>query len=435
MFARPTHRPLVALLFGLLIPACDGSGDTKHTQPEGTRADSGPDSGPDSGTDAGPRSGGPDGGRKAGFGCVPGGCERDEYCNTKTRKCEPADQSDCEGVCPAPTPSLDSGPVPTSCVALGCLDAGVCDADSGLCYPPEPIRFDCARSGCNPREVCVAETGQCRAETCADTGCEPGSLCSTRTGQCEPDTCVRTGCAADQDCNAKTGLCAPASPPPPGPCDPLRADACTENQGSVWTGASFKCIDLRVQAPAGSACEGDNDCRLGTACVPQGLAPGCGGDHCCAAFCDRNSETPCSAAKLCKPSPNWPVKEVGVCVFDGLTSCDPLSQDPCASGYACSWTPELLTFICLVPTAPSEKGAVCTGPDSCAPGLACIPPTSGTPCVGDKCCAGDQCCAELCEKNTTDCAPLSQCVDVPAWAPVLPEAGACEELAAVPVVP
>lgn len=412
MSLQPCHPVLFALALGLVIPGCghNGNGDPRNFTARDAAADGGLRDG-----DAAAA------GLDASFGCVPGGCAKGEYCNTKTRRCAPADVSECDGVCPPPAPA-DAGPVPTSCTALGCLDAGVCDPDSGLCYPPAPNLFDCTKSGCGLQEICVTASRQCREETCSDTGCELGFLCNTKSGQCEPDSCLRTGCDPDQDCNPKTGNCEPAQPDPPGPCDPLDSGACEATQGCVFTGEQFQCIALRVLGPTGSACGGDNECAPGNTCAPQGIAPGCGGDSCCAAYCDAKSKTPCAPAKTCKLSPDLPGKDIGVCAYEALVSCDPLSADPCPKAQACSWTPEVFTFVCFTPDAPGNMGDVCNGPNTCAPGLACIAPTPGAQCQGS------HCCAQLCEKNGTDCDPTSQCVDVPAWADLLPEAGVCEAL-------
>lgn len=104
-------------------------------------------------------------------------------------------------------------------------------------------------------------------------------------------------------------------------CSPLLQD-CPEAYGCYWTGGTFDCQINGTPAQAGEACDMNNDCLPGLACVDKLAVPNCQGDdaNCCTSWCDLDAPDPCSPPLSCVPffeqgqAPDS-FASVGVCVL------------------------------------------------------------------------------------------------------------------------
>ncbi len=135
-----------------------------------------------------------------------------------------------------------SGPV---CTALDqCHDAGVCDAQSGLCSNPPKA----SGAGCDDGDGCT-QTDQCDgAGACVGANpvvctaldqCHVAGTCDPGPGTCSnPPAADGTSCDDGNECTL--------------------TDACTN--GACVSGSSITCGDGMVQTGCGEECDGDVDC-------------------------------------------------------------------------------------------------------------------------------------------------------------------------------
>ena len=85
-------------------------------------------------------------------------------------------------------------------------------------------------------------------------------------------------------------------------CSPLLQD-CPEAYGCYWTGGTFDCQINGTPAQAGEACDMNNDCLPGLACVDKPAVPNCQGEdaNCCTPWCDLDAPDPCAPPLACVP--------------------------------------------------------------------------------------------------------------------------------------
>jgi hypothetical protein len=104
-------------------------------------------------------------------------------------------------------------------------------------------------------------------------------------------------------------------------CDPLLQD-CGQGLGCHFADDSFSCLTIASDVPVGEPCEASNDCSPGGVCTPGSLFPMCGGDFCCASYCDvfdpvcLNVGTECVAFYAMGQAPPG-YESVGLCVLPG----------------------------------------------------------------------------------------------------------------------
>ena len=103
-------------------------------------------------------------------------------------------------------------------------------------------------------------------------------------------------------------------------CSPLIQD-CPQAYGCYWTGGAFDCQITGTPATQGQACDMNNDCLPGFACVDKAAVPGCVGNdpNCCTQWCDLDAPDPCPNPLACTPffdegeAPAM-FADVGVCI-------------------------------------------------------------------------------------------------------------------------
>ena len=224
------------------------------------------------------------------------------------------------------------------CVTLECDDAGACEA---------VIKADG-----EPCDAPCFEAASCQAGECAP---EPGSALS-----CAPSN---TACVSAFECDLATGACT-----------------------------------LPVYAPAGSACDTDDDvcslerCDGGGACDFQGI------------------ET-CAQARAENPCWEWSCKGKAGCVealFDEGALCD--DGNPCTGDDTCTKTGQGQE-VCLGAPVDTDDDDPCTE-DACVDGEVVhtpIPGCADSPCPGG-CDDGDPCTSDACVDDACENLPIEGCI-------------------------
>lgn len=135
---------------------------------------------------------------------------------------------------------------------------------------------------------------------------------------CVQGVCV-TLCEAAGDCEAES-VCTPLDGSVAricqGTCDPLtqgcpKGTACFPLQNNLAT-----CVPAGQQGD-GEVCDYINDCQVGLTCAPAALLPGCGGEGCCALYCNLE-DSDCEEPMVCRPLFSDPPPALALAGFCGL---------------------------------------------------------------------------------------------------------------------
>jgi len=351
---------------------------------------------------------------------------------------------------------------------LECDDRTYCNGQE-VCSPAADGVRRCARGApvdCSPLDgpcvdgLCQETSRACQAVPRAPgTACDDGLFCTEGetcdpSGQCvgRPRTCAPAGPCREARCEEVTDRCLDLPAPDGAPCDDglfcTQGDACLAGQcqgaprdcaapGSCASGACDEAADRCTgdPAPDGTACDDDDRCTLGDACLAgqcQGAPVDCSvaSDACNDGVCEPASGAcvpvparegaSCDDGLFCTTAERC---QAGACLAEGPTDCS-AAADPCNAGVcdegldACRPEPAREGEFC-------DDGQFCTLGDQCVEG-ACVGPAprpcpngpgacelgvcdedadacvlqtgaDGDPCEdGDPCTLGDTCLAGAC---------------------------------------
>ncbi|WP_255442091.1 hypothetical protein [Corallococcus sp. Z5C101001] len=282
-----------ALMLGLWVAGCDGSGTVRPPTDGGTTLDSGADAG-DSGTiDAG------DGGGPSDFacnvakqeGCAAGqGCFYTDLLDGGTGSqcfagaCDPVSQGCANGL-RCTYVGLDAGTTERQCVAAGTAAEG---APCTLAASPPGQTYDTCAAGL-----------YCKDEAQADGG--TGFFCRK--------LCHAASDCGSGDCNTVLRLAGTRElplvcGPPSARCDAFAQD-CESPLGCYPAANGPVCAGQGTLAP-GAACEFSNQCSRGSTCVVSG------GAGACRTLCRTPSGSPGCTNATCRAITNN--GDVGACI-------------------------------------------------------------------------------------------------------------------------
>ena len=327
-----------------------------------------------------------------------------------------------------------------------CTDAGLsaCDAAEPAAELCNGLDDDCDgevdEEGCDDGNPCTEDLCHggdgCEHVALNDVECPDGDLC-TVGDQCDLGVCVGAPVVCDdgnpctdETCDPETGDCVFTDNLLP--CDD--ADPCTVADGckeGACVGVPIDC-DCLTDADCGKLedgdlCNGTLVCDTESSphlCVidpdtlidcppPSGpdapcLAPACDPGTGACGFAEGGEGVPCDDQDPCSVAD---VCEKGECLAGVPANCNdgnPCTDDSCAPGVGCLWTPN---------TVPCEDGDVCTVGDQCEGGE-CVhgPLTScddGNPCTDDACDSAVGCAfvpnAAICDDGNI-CTPTDMCL-------------------------
>lgn len=180
-------------------------------------------------------------------------------------------------------------------------------------------------------------------------------------------------------------------------------DACAEGWclPDLSGGAEARCVAAGA-AGEGEACDAQEDCASGLACLGEGTRAACA-RVCVPGVTEGDPQNPCPVPLLCAPV----APEIGVC----LASCTPFAEAQCPDGGWCSpvgryYDPDdgALEHLVLVGT--------CIAGGTLAAGQACALATTGELPADERCAEGLACdgatCLRICRGSAANGCPVGE---------------------------